>query len=86
MFRERLPSGLLTNPGATAILVMQIPLEHRFRSGYSVFAVGALSLAMMILFQAFGLESIASANSRDEFPGRRQGGGTHWVSPIGEAE
>ncbi|MGF1516226.1 MAG: hypothetical protein ACFCVB_00270 [Nodosilinea sp.] len=40
----------------------------------------------MVLFQAFGLESIASANSRDEFPGRRQGGGTHWVSPIDVAE
>ncbi len=65
---------------------MQTPLEKRFRSGYSVFAVGVLSLAVMVLFQAFGLESIASANSRDEFPGRRQGGGTHWVSPIDVAE
>ncbi|WP_017300679.1 hypothetical protein [Nodosilinea nodulosa] len=35
----------------------------------------------MIIFQAFGLDSVASANSRDEFPGRRQGGGTHWVVP-----
>ncbi len=65
---------------------MQTSREQRFRSGYSVFALGALSLTMMVLFQAFGLESIASANSRDEFPGRRQGGGTHWVSPIGVAE
>ncbi len=65
---------------------MQPPLEQRFRSGYSVFAIGVLSLAMMVLFQAFGLKSIASASSRDEFPGRRQGGGTHWVSPIAEAE
>jgi len=64
---------------------MQTPLDHSFRSGYSILAIGLLSLAAMILFQAFGLESIASANSRDEFPGRRQGGGTHWVSPINSA-
>ncbi|WP_255534522.1 hypothetical protein [Nodosilinea sp. LEGE 07298] len=35
----------------------------------------------MVIFQAFGMESVASADNRDEFPGRRQGGGTHWVSP-----
>ncbi len=60
---------------------MQTPLRQRVRSYYSVFAIGALSLAVMIIFQAFGLDSVASANSRDEFPGRRQGGGTHWVVP-----
>lgn len=64
---------------------MQTPLEQTFRSGYSIFAVGLLSLTAMVLFQAFGLESIASANSRDEFPGRRQGGGTHWVTPLNPA-
>jgi hypothetical protein len=52
-----------------------------FRSYRLVIAIGALSLGLMILVQAFGLESAASANSRDEFPGRRQGGGTHWVMP-----
>lgn len=46
-----------------------------------VLVIGALSLGVMILVQAFGIESAASANSRDEFPGRRQGGGTHWVMP-----
>ncbi|MBU6229259.1 MAG: hypothetical protein KGQ93_06165 [Cyanobacteria bacterium REEB459] len=42
-------------------------------------AVGSLSFAAMLLFQAFGSHSMASASSRDEFPSRRQGGGTHWV-------
>ncbi|MEA5452739.1 hypothetical protein VB780_29475 [Leptolyngbya sp. CCNP1308] len=36
----------------------------------------------MVVFQAIGMGSVASANSRDEFPGRRQGGGTHWVTPL----
>ena len=60
---------------------MKTPLEHTVRSCHPVLAVGALSLAGMVLLQAFGMPSAASANSRDEFPGRRQGGGTHWVTP-----
>ncbi|HZG40058.1 MAG TPA: hypothetical protein VEZ50_15380 [Nodosilinea sp.] len=63
---------------------MQTPLGHKARSYYSLFALGALSLAVMVVFQAFGMESIASAKSRDEFPGRRQGGGTHWVTPTSQ--
>lgn len=60
---------------------MKIAKSEFFHSYRLVMAIGALSLGAMILFQAFGLESAASANSRDEFPGRRQGGGTHWVMP-----
>lgn len=48
-------------------------------------AIGVLSLGAMLTFQAFGIEAAASANSRDEFPGRRQGGGTHWVMPADTA-
>lgn len=44
--------------------------------------VGAISLLSLILMQAFGTNSFANASSRDEFPGRRQGGGTHWVAPA----
>jgi|GEM_PF-2335938 len=65
--------------------VMQTQLKQTARSYYSVLAIGALLLVVIVVFQAFGLESVASANSRDEFPGRRQGGGTHWVSPIPSA-
>lgn len=61
---------------------MQTPLGHKVQSHQSVLAIGVLSLAILIIFQAFGIGSVASANSRDEFPGRRQGGGTHWVSPL----
>ncbi|MGG6242348.1 hypothetical protein ACQ4N7_27355 [Nodosilinea sp. AN01ver1] len=60
---------------------MQTPLGHTARSYYSVLAIGTLSLTVMVIFQAFGMQSIASAKSRDEFPGRRQGGGTHWIMP-----
>lgn len=56
-------------------------LEQKSRSYYSVLAIGSLSLLALIFIQAFGLIGPASANSRDEFPGRRQGGGTHWVNP-----
>lgn len=52
-----------------------------FRSHRLLIAIGTLSLGAMLTFQAFGIEAAASANSRDEFPGRRQGGGTHWVMP-----
>ncbi|MGB3199539.1 MAG: hypothetical protein WBA99_01475 [Nodosilinea sp.] len=34
----------------------------------------------MVVLQTFSMQ-VASAQSRDEFPGRRQGGGTHWVMP-----
>ncbi|MFQ4139540.1 hypothetical protein PGN35_024820 [Nodosilinea sp. PGN35] len=61
---------------------MQTPLGHTVRSYQSVLAIGVLSLGLMLIFQAFGTGSAASANSRDEFPGRRQGGGTHWVTPL----
>lgn len=54
-----------------------------FRSHGLMATIGTLSLGALILFQAFGIEAAASANSRDEFPGRRQGGGTHWVMPSG---
>jgi hypothetical protein len=43
--------------------------------------IGGITLVSMLLFQSFGTESIANASNRDEFPGRRQGGGTHWVMP-----
>lgn len=59
---------------------MQTPPGYTARSYHSVLAVGTLSLAVMIIFQTFGMQ-VASAQSRDEFPGRRQGGGTHWVMP-----
>jgi hypothetical protein len=45
-------------------------------------AVGLLSLLSMVTVQAFGTSSFANASSRDDFPGRRQGGGTHWVMPA----
>jgi len=35
----------------------------------------------MLLIQVFGVQSVANASDRDEFPGRRQGGGTHWIVP-----
>ena len=47
-------------------------------------AVSALSLGSILAVQALGLGAIASASNRDEFPGRRQGGGTHWVIPMDE--
>ena len=56
-------------------------LEQKSRSYYSFLAIGSLSLLALIFIQTFGLTGAASANSRDEFPGRRQGGGTHWVTP-----
>jgi hypothetical protein len=46
-----------------------------------VVAVGMMSLLAIILVQAFSTSSFANASNRDEFPGRRQGGGTHWVAP-----
>ncbi len=55
--------------------------EQKSRSYYSFMAIGSLSLLALVFIQAFGLIGAASANSRDEFPGRRQGGGTHWVAP-----
>ncbi|MEY3297024.1 MAG: hypothetical protein RLZZ597_284 [Cyanobacteriota bacterium] len=60
---------------------MKYSVANLFCSHGLVAAIGTLSLGALILFQAFGIESAASANSRDEFPGRRQGGGTHWVMP-----
>lgn len=51
-----------------------------FRSHHLMITVGALCLGALLACQTIGLEA-ASANSRDEFPGRRQGGGTHWVMP-----
>lgn len=60
---------------------MKNPTAGLFRSYRLPIAIGILSLGAMLTFQAFGIESAASANSRDEFPGRRQGGGTHWVIP-----
>ncbi|WP_198806698.1 hypothetical protein [Leptolyngbya sp. BL0902] len=61
-------------------LTLQSSCPHRL-----VLTIGTLSLGVMLLFQAFGTASVASANSRDEFPGRRQGGGTHWVMPSDSA-
>ncbi|MEB3290681.1 MAG: hypothetical protein VKI82_12255 [Leptolyngbya sp.] len=52
-----------------------------FQSQPFLITLGLLSLGVILAVQAFGLASVASANSRDEFPGRRQGGGTHWVIP-----
>lgn len=60
--------------------VSVFPHSHRLLA-----AIGVLSLGAMLTFQAFGIEAAASANSRDEFPGRRQGGGTHWVIPADSA-
>jgi hypothetical protein len=45
-------------------------------------ALGISSLLAIVLFQAFSPDSFANASNRDEFPGRRQGGGTHWVLPT----
>lgn len=52
------------------------------RSSRLILAVSVLSLGTLLAAQAFGLGSVASASNRDEFPGRRQGGGTHWVLPA----
>jgi len=52
-----------------------------FPSNFLV-AVGLISLLAMVLVQAFGTNSFANASNRDDFPGRRQGGGTHWVMPT----
>jgi hypothetical protein len=60
---------------------MKLSLQNLRRSSRLLIVIGLLSLGSMLVFQAFGVESVASASSRDEFPGRRQGGGTHWVSP-----
>lgn len=68
--------------GATAINTMQVQVKGKNHPYYSLLVIGVLSLVFLVLFQAFGLNSVASADSRDEFPGRRQGGGTHWVSPT----
>ncbi len=58
---------------------MKYSLETlRFSSQYLV-TVSLLSLSAMLFVQSFGSSSIARASDRDEFPGRRQGGGTHWV-------
>ncbi len=57
------------------------PRHYTNSPSIGLLAIGTLSLLLMIMFQAFGVSSMASANSRDEFPGRRQGGGTHWVTP-----
>lgn len=58
---------------------MKVSLESLLSSSRFLMAVGSLSFAAMLLFQAFGSHSMASASSRDKFPSRRQGGGTHWV-------
>lgn len=58
---------------------MKVSLENLLSSSRLLTAVGMLSLATIIWLQAFGAGSMASASSRDEFPRRRQGGGTHWV-------
>jgi hypothetical protein len=57
--------------------------QHRlgFSSDLIVF-ISIVSLVSMILAQAFSTSSFANASNRDEFPGRRQGGGTHWVIPT----
>ena len=48
-----------------------------------VMAVGMFSFLSIILVQAFSASSFANAsNDRDQFPDRRQGGGTHWVIPT----
>lgn len=60
--------------------ILRSPRPHRL-----VLAIGTISLGAILLCQAFGTASVASANSRDEFPGRRQGGGTHWVMPSDSA-
>ena len=61
---------------------MKFSPDNLLRSSRLIITIGTLSLGAMVLFQAFGVESVASASSRDEFPGRRQGGGTHWVMPT----
>ncbi|MGF1569217.1 MAG: hypothetical protein ACFCVD_14300 [Nodosilinea sp.] len=61
---------------------MQILLQKTYPSSRLFVAIGIISLAGLIFFQAFGMKSAADASSRDEFPGRRQGGGTHWVLPT----
>jgi hypothetical protein len=52
-------------------------------SSAGLLTISVFSLVLMVLFQAFGMSALANASSsRDEFPGRRQGGGTHWVTPA----
>lgn len=60
---------------------MKFPLETFCCSSYFLIATGLLSLSAMLLIQVFGVQSVAHASERDEFPGRRQGGGTHWIVP-----
>jgi len=60
---------------------MQESVTGFSKSHRLLLTIGTLSLGAMLTLQTLGIASVASANSRDEFPGRRQGGGTHWVMP-----
>lgn len=45
-------------------------------------SLGLVCLLSGVLLQTFQAEAIASSSGhRDGFPGRRRGGGTHWVLP-----
>ena len=44
--------------------------------------IAAIALTTLILWLV-PHPSDLFAGKRDEFPGRRQGGGTHWVTPMG---
>lgn len=46
--------------------------------GFLILIVGA---ALALMFLAPPGDTVGSADQRLEFPGRRQGGGTHWLAP-----
>ncbi|NJL44584.1 MAG: hypothetical protein HC922_00185 [Leptolyngbyaceae cyanobacterium SM2_3_12] len=51
------------------------------RPSHWLMSIGLITLVGLIFYQGLGLATVAHATSRDEFPGRRQGGGTHWIIP-----
>lgn len=87
-FRERLTLGdrwvlQLRKTWGTSETFMQSLSRFIHSPSAGLLTISAFSLLLMVLFQAFGMSAIANASSsRDEFPGRRQGGGTHWVTPA----
>ncbi|HIK44186.1 MAG TPA: hypothetical protein IGR64_04780 [Leptolyngbyaceae cyanobacterium M65_K2018_010] len=61
---------------------MNPSLGNLIQSFYLMLTVGSLSFATLLVLHTLGGDSAANASSRDEFPGRRQGGGTHWTAPV----
>ncbi|MBD2256238.1 hypothetical protein [Pseudanabaena sp. FACHB-2040] len=48
--------------------------------------LGLVCLLSLLLQAISGEAAVNLSKRRDEFPGRRQGGGTHWLSPTATSE